>query len=93
MLHNIIKSYHGVEQPWNGEVTGIFNLNKLCIIMAKHAVLIQWQTFKILHNIIKSYHGDGERWRGEVTSTFTLNKLCILMAKRAVLIKWQTLIF
>ena len=58
--------------------------------MAKHAVLIQWQTFKMLHNIIKSYHGDEERWRGEVTSTFTLNKLCILMAKRAMLIKWQT---
>ena len=78
MLHNnIIKSHHGVEERWRGEVTSTFILNKLCTLMAKCAVLIQWQTFKMLHNIIiKSYHGVEERWRREVASTFILNKRC-----------------
>ena len=64
MLRNIIKSYHSVEERWRGEVTSTFTLKKFCTIMAKRAVLIQWQTFKMLHNnIIKSYHGVEERWR------------------------------
>ena len=90
LQNNIIKSYHGVEEHWRGEVTSTFTLNKLCTIMAKRAVLIQWQTFKMLHNIIKSCHGVEERWKGEVTSTFTLTKLCTIMAKRVVMIQWQT---
>ena len=73
MLHNIITSYYGVEERWRGEVTSTFTNNKLCIIMAKRAELIQWQTFKMLHNIIKLYHGVEERWRGELTSIFTYN--------------------
>ena len=64
MLHNIITSYHGVDERWRGEVASTFTLNKLCIIMAKREVVIQWQTFKMLHNIIKSYQGVEERCHG-----------------------------